>query len=424
MKRFIIFCATACTVLLLSNSSNALADTGSQLKQQINQIDKEKNTALNSIQSNQKALKSNQIQQSAIVSQVQALQSQIESSNYKIQVKQDSILATEDGIQSLKQNISALETRIKERKGLIAVRARSVYVNDNSTNYLQLVVDSTNFYDLIDRIIFVNKIANQDQSILEQQVSDQDALTKDQQALQDTLKQLDQDLNSLKQMRATLDQDQLKEQNLLKQLKSKAAEIQLAVSTQQAKAALYQQQEEAHKNDLSAWESAQTAKKQTQAYQAGNSSLPFDVKQFVGQAEALNRSTGVPAAITLAQATLESDDGGQLSELATLGKNLFGIKGSGPAGTIYLPTQEVIGGTVITINAGFKKYQTYYQCMVDHAAILNTPRYQYFLSGATNLQEYAYGIQDGGYATDPNYAAKLLSVIQAYGLAQYDTGSF
>ena len=151
--------------------------------------------------------------------------------------------------------------------------------------------------------------------------------------------------------------------------------------------------------------------------------VPSEIQTFIKPAQKLENTTGIPAAITLAQLTLESDTGGQLSELATAGKNLFGIKGQGPAGTIQLQTHEFIGGVELTINAGFKKYQTYYQCMVDHANFLQQSRYQYFLKNAHNLKDYAYGIQDGGYATDPNYAAKLLYIIQEYGYNHLDTGS-
>lgn len=433
----------AIIMILLSKTPIALADTGSQLKNQINQIEKKRQTTLNDLQTKQSALKANQQQQSNIAGQVQQLQSQIESSDYKIQIKQNSIKTNQQNIQTLKNNIKMVQKRIKQRNILIADRARATYMNGGSNNYLQLLLDSKNFNNLVNRVVLVYNIAKQDQTILNQQVSDKKKLKKEQQALQITLNQLKSDLHKLNQMKASLDSKKAEEQTLLKQLQDKAVKMKLEVTSQQEQAVLYKQNEDAHKQDLSKWEAeqkrlAQQARARAQAQaqaqaqakvksssnSSSQSGVLSDVQPFIKPAQELENSTGIPAAITLAQLTLESDTGGQLSELATAGKNLFGIKGQGPAGTIYLQTNEFMGGMKLTINAGFKKYQTYYQCMVDHANFLQQPSYQYFLKNAHSLKDYAYGIQDGGYATDPSYAAKLLFIIQMYGYNRFDTGSY
>jgi flagellum-specific peptidoglycan hydrolase FlgJ len=416
MKRTMTYCLAALITISLTKTPMAFANSGSLSKNQINQIETERKTTLNNIRNNKAALNANKKQQSSLVNQVQELESQIESSDYKIQVKQDSIQATQQNIETLKNNVIMIQKRINQRNNLIEDRARSVYVNGGSNTYLQLMVDATNFYDLVNRVVFVNKIAQQDHSILKQQVSDKQKLENYQKALQITLNQLNSDLHNLKQMKASLASQKAKEQVLLKQLQKKAIKIQLAVTSQQRQAALFKQQEEAHKKDVS-----QLSQMNSYGHSSG---IPLEVQQFIKPAQDLQRSTGIPAAITLAQITLESDGGGQLSELATTGKNLFGIKGNGPAGTIYLTTQEVIGGMDLTVDAGFKRYQTYYQGMVDHAQILQLPRYQFFLKNAHSLSEFAYGIQDGGYSTDPYYAIKLMAIIHEYGFNQYDTGSF
>ncbi|MGV3487580.1 MAG: glucosaminidase domain-containing protein, partial [Tuberibacillus sp.] len=355
----------------------------------------------------------NQDKQLGVEKQLQQLESQIQSSNYQIQVKQNSIQATQQNIQTLKDNIKMLQDRISQRKCLIAERARTAYVNGGSINYLQLLVDSKDFYDLINRIFLVSKIAQQDKAILNKQLADKQELDKNQQVLDTTLNQLNKDLQNLQQLKTALNDKKAKQQVLLNQLKIKANQMSLAVSAQQKQAEYYKQQEDAHRAELIAWE------RQLRS----NTNIPSEIQLFVSSAQQLERSTGIPTAITLSQIILESG-GGNLSELATQGKNLFGIKGVGPAGTIYLTTHEIIGGTDITIEAGFKRYNTYYESMVDHAKILNKPRYQTFLKNAHSLTQYAHGIQDGGYSTDPNYAAKLLTIIRDYGLSQYDVGSF
>jgi len=399
--------------IFLAHTPIAFADTGSDLQNQINQDKKNRESTLNDIQNKKAELQDTKNQQSKINDQVQALASQINNSNYQIQVKQNSIEATQKNVQTLKENIAMLQNRINERKDLIAKRARAAYVNSGSTSYLQLLINANNFYDFVNRVFLVSQIVEQDKAILKQQMDDKKELDKNQEALKTTLNQLNQDLQNLEQLKTSLANKKAEQETLLSQLKDKAENISQAVSTQQKRAEYYKQQEEAHKAELAEWE-RQLMK---------NTNIPTEIRMFVSPAQELERSTGIPAAITLAQIILESGSG-SLSELATTGKNLFGIKGVGPAGTIYLTTHEVIGGKTITVEAGFKKYDSYYQGMVDHAKILNKPRYQTFLKNAKSLEDYAYGIQDGGYSTDPTYAVKLLRIIKDYGLSQYDVGSF
>lgn len=66
------------------------------------------------------------------------------------------------------------------------------------------------------------------------------------------------------------------------------------------------------------------------------------------------QSTGVPASLTIAQATLESNWG--TSGLALQVNNLFGIKGKGTAGSVEMPTTEVVNGKAVMVAASFRKY--------------------------------------------------------------------
>lgn len=152
--------------------------------------------------------------------------------------------------------------------------------------------------------------------------------------------------------------------------------------------------------------------------------MAADIKPFIEDAKKLEKTTGIPASITLAQIMLESSGSnkGGLSGLAVNGKNLFGVKGVGSGGSIMQATTEFINGMPRTIMASFKKYTSYYDSMVDHAKVLSLPRYQTYLKEAKTVDEFAAGIQKGGYATDPNYSNKLVSIIKQNNLHQYDSG--
>jgi len=130
------------------------------------------------------------------------------------------------------------------------------------------------------------------------------------------------------------------------------------------------------------------------------------------------RATGVPASVTLAQAALETAWGE-----ATIGdaKNLFGIKGTGPAGSVTVPNQEWENGGYITINSSFRKYNTWQESFDDHAELITTAsRYANCLNYKNDPDQFARELQKAGYATDPEYANKLISIMRANNLYQYD----
>ncbi len=130
------------------------------------------------------------------------------------------------------------------------------------------------------------------------------------------------------------------------------------------------------------------------------------------------RRTGVPASVTLAQAALETGWG-----RSTIGdaRNLFGIKGRGPAGSITVPTREVINGRSVTVNGTFRKYHTWLESVEDHANLLkNNSRYRRAFQYSNNPDQFAREIHRAGYATDPNYARTLISIMKSYNLYQWD----
>src|SRR5690606_1028210 len=108
------------------------------------------------------------------------------------------------------------------------------------------------------------------------------------------------------------------------------------------------------------------------------------------------------------------------STLAVQAHNLFGIKGSGPAGFIELPTWEVVNGKRVEIRAKFRRYNNVAECLADRSAILTSlSRYKPVLAARTR-HEQARALQDCGWATDPTYAGKLMGIVLQYRLEQYD----
>jgi len=123
---------------------------------------------------------------------------------------------------------------------------------------------------------------------------------------------------------------------------------------------------------------------------------------------------GIPASITLAQGLLESAAG--QSALATRGNNHFGIKCH----------KEWKGKTMLrdddAHNECFRVYNTPEESFDDHSRFLRRGRYRrLFDLDVTDYQSWARGLRECGYATDPNYAARLITIIERYSLYTFDT---
>jgi flagellum-specific peptidoglycan hydrolase FlgJ len=142
------------------------------------------------------------------------------------------------------------------------------------------------------------------------------------------------------------------------------------------------------------------------------------INEVVPGAQAAQRQYGIPAAVTIAQAIDESGWGQSL--LATQNHNLFGIKGTGPAGSVLRPTQEYQNGQLVSVNAPFRVYSSMAQSINDHTLLLATgSSYTQAMADRRSPDAFAHDLT-GVYATDPNYGANLITIMRQYNLYRYD----
>ena len=128
-------------------------------------------------------------------------------------------------------------------------------------------------------------------------------------------------------------------------------------------------------------------------------------------------SYGIPASITLAQGILESGNGN--STLSRKSKNHFGIKchkGWTGKKTYHDDDEE---------QECFRRYKKVSDSYRDHSEFLkNRERYAFLFKYKTSdYKSWAKGLKKAGYATHPEYAEKLINLIQRYDLDQYDKSS-
>lgn len=153
--------------------------------------------------------------------------------------------------------------------------------------------------------------------------------------------------------------------------------------------------------------------------------------------------TGVYSSVTMAQAALESANGG--SGLSTKYANYYGMTAgtcapkaapSGVSGTVYRSGEggntcsgnSFWDGTVVAMcnSSGkdcqwYRVYDSFENSTRDHSRLL-ADKYNCNVYGSNSEQLQC--IKDHGYATDPNYVSKILNVIKTYNLSQYDIGTW
>ncbi len=138
--------------------------------------------------------------------------------------------------------------------------------------------------------------------------------------------------------------------------------------------------------------------------------------------------TGLFPSVMMAQAILESSDKNGVpgnSTLARIYNNHFGIKAdkSWLGRKVNLKTREVLNGKTVVTGDYFRVYDHELQSFNDRVQFLLRNK-RYASAGvfrAKTPDQQATCLQLAGYATDPEYAAKVISIVVKYGLEELDT---
>lgn len=143
------------------------------------------------------------------------------------------------------------------------------------------------------------------------------------------------------------------------------------------------------------------------------------VDNFVGsiwsKAKEAAESMGLDPKVLIAQAALETGWGKSVAKAAdgSSSNNLFNIKSAGATNhdSVEIKTTEYIANTPIKMNASFRKYASVEESFNDYVSLIkNNDRYQNALANAGSAERYVNELSKAGYATDPNYGSKIMSI--------------
>ena len=127
---------------------------------------------------------------------------------------------------------------------------------------------------------------------------------------------------------------------------------------------------------------------------------------------------GILPSVAAGQAALESGWG--VSGLSTKYNNLFGIKGTYQGNSAMMNTWEVYGGKKYDITDGFRAYPDQATSILDYGVFLTVNKRYAKAIGLNDYKSQIKAIHNAGYATDPDYATKVITIIEKYGLAAWD----
>lgn len=139
------------------------------------------------------------------------------------------------------------------------------------------------------------------------------------------------------------------------------------------------------------------------------------IKAYIGVARDEARKHNIPVSITLAQGLLESNAGS--SRLATKANNHFGIKCFSRTcrkGHCMNATDDSHKDFFVVFGSGEESFRarSKFLCKDRYKHLLRLKRSEY--------KKWAHGLKKAGYATDPNYAQKLIAIIENLKLYVYD----
>jgi len=134
------------------------------------------------------------------------------------------------------------------------------------------------------------------------------------------------------------------------------------------------------------------------------------ISGLMPHAEAAARELGVDPGNLIAQAALETGWGRSQPGDS---HNLFGIKagGSWTGASVKANTEEFARGVASRVDADFRAYGSAGESVQDYVRLIrDNPRYAGALNTGSDVHAFASALQRGGYATDPDYTRKLVTV--------------
>ncbi|WP_428910647.1 3D domain-containing protein [Niallia sp. Krafla_26] len=227
-----IFAAGVTSIILLSTTVVANAETSQELKGQL----QENEAQIIEMQEQKEAL-TNQVE--TVQANLQSIENEINKNNENINAIQKDIEETKQLIEEKKQQIVILQDKVLARKGIMEERLVSMQHTDQVNIFLEVILNAENIVDLLERASAATTILSADKELIVQQQNDLKQIELEKAAIDEKEQHLNEQYSVLAKEQAKLEQNLEKRQQELTALQNEYNQVSSEISdAQQEKAAI------------------------------------------------------------------------------------------------------------------------------------------------------------------------------------------
>lgn len=161
--------------------------------------------------------------QSTAEENLSAITAEVDAAEKRAETLLASRVKTQDEIVALQEDIAELQVVIAQREEQLDEQARSVQVNGSNENYLNFIVASESFTDLVSRIDVVSKMVSANKELVEQQIADQKAVEDKKSKTEENLSKINAMAMELEQLKGDLQVKKIEQESAIAALAAEKA---------------------------------------------------------------------------------------------------------------------------------------------------------------------------------------------------------
>ncbi|WP_419146601.1 murein hydrolase activator EnvC family protein [Priestia endophytica] len=172
------------------------------LEERMDTVKEKRSDVSKSLSESKKEIESLEAEQKKIDEEIKQLDEAVTKTSEKIRDKNDEIDKTRQQIENLKKDIKKLDKRIKKRNEILKERARAMQTSGGSVDYIEVLLGSQDFSDLLNRVNAVSTISSADRDILEAHEEDKKVKKEKEDKVKEDLGSLETSLKELETLKA------------------------------------------------------------------------------------------------------------------------------------------------------------------------------------------------------------------------------
>ncbi|MBD1223351.1 C40 family peptidase [Virgibacillus halodenitrificans] len=227
MKKTIMTMTTVAVVGLSSAffSSNVHAETVNNLKDKQEQIQNDRSEVKANLSEAEEKISKVLVELETLNKDIERVNDALKENKAKMDETEQSISKTKEEVEKLEAEIADLEAAIEKRFEILKERMVSYQKSGGDISYLEVVFGAQSFGDFISRVSAVNKIADSDAKLMEEQEADKKEIEEKQDKVVDKLDNLKDMKAELEDMQSTINEQKKQNVEKKKSLKEKKSEL-------------------------------------------------------------------------------------------------------------------------------------------------------------------------------------------------------